>query len=114
MGLDRRTRIRQNVYVRVISLRPLREFWQRHADAERPLRQWYKVAVNAEWTGLHDVRQDYPHADGVRTKGGGVLIVFNIAGNKYRLIARVRYDYRLVNVRAVLTHAEYDEEKWKE
>jgi len=100
--------------VRVISLKPLREFWQRHADAEESLRLWYKTASGAQWSNLGDVRQTYAHADGVRTAGGDTLTVFNIGGNKYRLIARIRYDYRLINVRAVLTHQEYDEGTWKE
>jgi mRNA interferase HigB len=50
----------------------------------------------------------------VRTESGETLTVFNVGGNKYRLIARIRYDYRLVNVRLVLTHAEYDRNTWKE
>jgi mRNA interferase HigB len=100
--------------VRVISLRPLREFWERYPGAEQPLRQWYKTAVCADWTSLQDVRRDYPHADGVKTSVGDVLTVFNIGGNKYRLIARIRYDYQLVNVRAVLTHREYEQGDWKE
>lgn len=105
---------RQNVYVRVISLKLLREFWAEHPDAEEPLRQWYKTASKAEWRNLRDVRRTYSHADGVATKSGETMTVFNIGGNKYRLIARIRYDYQLVNVRHVLTHAEYDEGKWKE
>jgi len=100
--------------MRVISLKPLREFWERYPDAARPLGLWYKTATNAEWASLQDTRRDYPHADGVRTKGGYILTVFNIGGTKYRLVARIRYDYQLVNVRAVLTHAEYDEGTWKE
>lgn len=56
----------------------------------------------------------YPHADGVRTRGGETLTVFNIGGNKYRLVTRIRFDYLLVNVRWVLTHAEYDRGDWKE
>jgi len=98
----------------VISLKPLRDFWSQYPDAEEPLRQWYRIATSARWHGLHDVRQDYPHADGVRTLGGDTLTVFNIGGNKYRLIVRIRYDYQLVNVRSALTHQEYDEGKWKE
>ena len=100
--------------MRVISLKPLREFWERHPDAARPLRLWYKTATNAEWGSLQDTRRNYPHADGIRTKGGDLLTVFNIGGTKYRLVARIRYDYQLVNVRAVLTHAEYDKGIWKE
>jgi mRNA interferase HigB len=100
--------------VRVISLKPLRAFWQRRPDAEQPLRQWYKTATAAKWSDLQDVRRTYPHADGIRTRSGDVLTVFNVCGNKYRLIARIRYDYGLVNVRQVLTHAAYDAGDWRE
>ena len=98
----------------MISLKPLRDFWQRHPDAEEPLRLWYRTATNAKWSGLHDLRRTYSGADGVRTPRGDVLTVFNIGGNKYRLIARIRYEYQLINVRAVMTHKEYDGAKWKE
>ncbi len=100
--------------MRVISLKPLREFWKRHSDAEEPLRLWYKTASNADWSNLQDARQTYASADGVRATSGDTLTVFNIGGNKYRLVARIRYDYQLINVRAVMTHKEYDEGKWKE
>jgi len=100
--------------VRVISLKRLREFWEQHADAEQALRAWYKSVVGAEWKSLQDARATYPHADGVETKSGETLTIFNICGNKYRLIARIRYDYQLVNIRIVLTHAEYDKGSWKE
>lgn len=100
--------------MRVISLKPLREYWQRHPDAEEPLRLWYKTATSAMWSSLQDVRQTYAHADGVKTSRGGTLTVFNIGGNKHRLVVRIRYDYQLINVRAVMTHQEYDEGRWKE
>lgn len=100
--------------MRVISLKPLREFWDRHPEAKEPLRQWYKTATATSWRSLKEVRQTYSHADGVEAKRGETLTVFNIGGNKYRLIARIRYDYQLVNVRYVLTHEEYDEGNWRE
>ncbi|MCA9291218.1 MAG: type II toxin-antitoxin system HigB family toxin [Phycisphaerales bacterium] len=100
--------------MRVISLKPLRAFWEQYPDAEAPLRQWYRTATCAVWANLQDARQDDPHADGVRTKTSGILTVFNIGGNKYRLIARIRYDHQLINVRHVLTHHAYDEGSWKE
>lgn len=100
--------------MRVISLKLLREFWDRHPDAEAPLRQWYKTATKAGWRSLKEVRQTYAPADGVRTESGETLTVFNVGGNKYRLIARIRYDYQLVNIRDVLTHAEYDAGDWKD
>ncbi len=77
-------------------------------------RAWYRTVSGAEWSSIADVRATYPHADGVETGRRETLTVFNVAGNKYRLIARIRYDYRLVNVRFVLTHAAYTKGKWKE
>ena len=106
--------MRQNVCMRVISLKRLREFWESNADAESALRSWYRIAVNAEWSSLQDTRRTFPHADAVRLPGAGTLTVFNIGGNKYRLIARIRYDYRLINVREVLTHGEYDRGRWRD
>ena len=100
--------------MRVISLKALREFWEEHPDAELPLRAWHRAVLGAEWASLRDTRTTYPHADSVRTHRGETLTVFNIGGNKYRLIARIRYDYQLVNIRFVLMHAEYDKGKWKE
>ena len=89
-------------------------FWERHPDAETPLRQWYKLALNARWQSLQELRAAYPQADGVMNERGETLTVFNIGGNKYRLIVRIRYDYRLINIRDVLTHADYDKGKWKQ
>lgn len=100
--------------MRIISLKLLREFWEKHPDAEGPLRAWYKATLGAEWDNLRDAKKTYPHADGVQNQRGETLTVFNIGGNKYRLIARIRYDYKLVNIRRVLTHPEYDKGKWKE
>jgi mRNA interferase HigB len=100
--------------VRIISLKLLRDFWSRHPEAETPLRLWYRTTLQARWRSLQEVRQTFPHADGVSGANGETLTVFNVGGNKYRLVARIRYDFQLVNVRAVLTHAEYDAGKWKE
>ena len=99
--------------MRVISLKLLREFWNKHPEGERPLRHWYKSAIKADWQSLQEVRRVYPHADGVAVEGE-TLTVFNIGGNKFRLIARIRYDYQLINVRAVVTHRDYNMGKWKE
>lgn len=93
----------------IISQKMLRSFWAAHPDAERPLRSWYKVVSRAEWDTFADVRRAYSHADQV-----GKFTVFNIGGNKYRLIAVIHFNRYKVFVRHVLTHAEYDEGKWKE
>ena len=100
--------------MRIISLKRLREFWRRHADSEEPLRSWCKTVSGAEWKSLQDARTTHPHADGVQADRGEMLTVFNISGNEYRLVTRIRYDYQLVNIRVVLTHSDYDKQKWKE
>ena len=94
--------------MRVISRRPLVEFAEKHPQARTGLDAWYHVTRHAKWKSLVDVRQVYPHADLVRE-----LTVFNIAGNKYRLITHIRYRRQIVYIRAVLTHAEYDKGGWK-
>jgi mRNA interferase HigB len=97
-----------------VSKRRLREFWQRRPDARLPLLAWYKIALEADWASLQDVRLTYPHADAVKLRTGLVVTVFNIGGNKYRLITRVIYPYRRIYVKLVLTHGEYDKIDWKE
>lgn len=91
-----------------ISYRKIREFVRLHPNAEPSLGSWYKIAKKASWRSIVDVRQDYPHADLV-----GRYVVFNIAGNNYRLIAEMHFESQLVLIRHILTHAEYDKEKWK-
>ncbi len=92
--------------MRVISRRRLREFWQRPScrDAETPLKCWFKEAVTGRWKDPHDIKRRYPSASILP----GGRVVFNLGGNKYRLIAAVRYDIGLVFIRFVGTHAEYD------
>jgi len=98
----------------VISKRRLREFWRRHPDAEAPLTDWHKTARKAEWRKLSDIQETYSAADGVRVKSGRNVVVFNIGGKKYRLIADVLYDAQVIYVCAVLTHADYSRGRWKD
>lgn len=93
----------------VISRRPLREFSSRHRDAEIPLNAWCRVAERSRWQSISELKQVYPSADLV-----GRHTVFNIKGNKYRLISRIVYRSQTLFVVAVLTHEEYDLGKWKE
>lgn len=101
----------------MISQKRLREFWANCPDAERPLREWYRTARNAEWSNLSEVRKTYPHADGVTIacRDGRRLTatVFDIGGNKYRVVTLVFYKIHRVYIEAVLTHKEYDFDKWK-
>jgi mRNA interferase HigB len=69
---------------------------------------WFKTATTAHWGSIRDVRLSFPDADQV-----GEALVFNIRGNRYRLIATVFYPARTIYLKALLTHKEYDREEWK-
>lgn len=83
-------------------------FIKQHADSQSSLKATLKVLEDARWRNLVEVRQIYPHADAV-----GSCTVFNVKGNKYRLITRIDYRAQTVQIKKVLTHAEYNKEKWK-
>ena len=93
----------------IISNKRLKEFYEIHPDAEATLDSWYRIAKSAEWKNLGEVRQIYPNADSV-----GNFTVFNIKGNTYRLIVNIDYARQIIYVKYILTHAEYDKEKWKD
>ena len=90
--------------MRIIAVRTLRSFWEANGDAEEPLKAWFREAKAADWATPHDVKASYGHASVI----GDNRIVFNIAGNKYRLIVKFNYPYRIGYVRFIGTHAEYD------
>lgn len=90
--------------MRVIARRALREFWQRHPRAEQPLRAWYVEASKATWSRPQEIKDSYRHVSFM----GDNRVVFNIGRNRYRLITHVNYDYSIVYIRFVGTHAEYD------
>jgi mRNA interferase HigB len=96
----------------VISRKKLFEAATRFRDADVQLDAWYRTAKAARWNSLADARRVYSHADGVRV-GDVVFTVFNICGNKYRLITEIFYKDQTILLRHVLTHAEYDREDWK-
>lgn len=90
--------------MRIIAIRILWEFWESHADAEQPLKAWYKELAESDWSGPIDIKGRYPAADILH----GNRVVFNIKGNTYRLIVRIHYNRKLVYIRFIGTHAEYD------
>ena len=93
----------------VISRKRLNEFAQKHPDAKAPLAHWYRLMKRGVFSNFAALRATFSSADQV-----GKLTVFNIGGNKVRLIAAIHYNRRRIYVRSVLTHAEYDEQSWKE
>jgi len=90
----------------VISRKKLVAFYEQadHRDAKRPLEAWYYEAKHAQWTSPVDVKEHYRSASILK----GNRVVFNIAGNKYRLTVRINYDSKTVFVRFIGTHKEYD------
>jgi mRNA interferase HigB len=93
--------------MRIIALSTLKAFWEEnpeYQDAKEPTLAWYRHALQADWSSPAEVKQDFGNASIL--KDGRV--VFNIAGNKYRLIVRINYTYRVVYIRFIGTHMQYD------
>jgi mRNA interferase HigB len=90
--------------MRVYSKSSLRDFWEKHADAQEPLSTWYAAVKKAEWNSPAQVKQRYPDASILRSN----RVVFNIKGNDYRLVAAVHYDTQRLFVRFIGTHREHD------
>ena len=90
--------------MRIIARRTLREFWERHPDSEHPIKTWFAEARAANWRNPQAIKRRYRHASFV----GKNRVIFNIGGNKYRLIAHMNYDFQIVYIKFVGTHAEYD------
>lgn len=97
----------------VISKSRFREFWERHSLAEKPLKNLYKLLVKANWSSFAEVKGTFPSADQLHIRQN-VVTIFNVGGNKYRVIAVVLYHYQRVYIRHVLTHEEYNMDRWKE
>ena len=90
--------------VRIIAKRTLREFWQRVPQAEEPLKAWYADARTADWRSPDMVKRRHASASILR----GNRVVFNIGGNRHRLVVRINFPFRVVDIRFVGTHADYD------
>ncbi|MCM1982420.1 type II toxin-antitoxin system HigB family toxin [Lyngbya confervoides] len=92
----------------VISRRILRQFCDRHADSCEALFSWYRISSKAKWENLIEVQALYPKAEAV-----GNFTVFNLKGNKDRLITAINYRSQRIYIKYVLTHADYDKDEWK-
>ncbi len=90
--------------MRVIAKKILRDFWAKHPDSEQQLKSWYKEAEDSTWKTPNQIKREYPFSSILEDN----RIVFNIKGNKYRLIVRVNYNYQMVWIRFIGTHAQYD------
>ena len=92
--------------MRIISRKTLRLFWEKaeYADAEQPLKAWFREASSGDWNSPAAIKAAFGTASIVANNP----VVFNIGGNKYRLVVKVNYPYRLLYVRFIGTHAQYD------
>lgn len=94
--------------MRVITRKRLNEFSDKYPATKSALARWYGLAKHDDFSNFAELRTS-PSADQV-----GKLTVFNIGGNRVRLIAAIHYNRKKIYIRAVLTHAEYDQSRWKE
>lgn len=92
----------------VISYKAIREYKAARPDAESGLDNWYRVAASSKWINFVELKKEFGSADWVRP-----YVIFNIAGNKYRLIAEINFRGQTLFIRHILTHDEYSEGKWK-
>jgi mRNA interferase HigB len=92
----------------IISRKRLLEFAKKHPDCSAALESWYRIVKRSDFNSFDELRQTFPSADNV-----GNLTVFNIGGNKVRLIAAIHYNTHRVYIRHVLTHKEYDRRSWR-
>ncbi len=90
--------------MRVIAKKILREFWEKHSDSEHQLKTWYKEASKASWTNPLEIKSEYSKASILKTG----RVIFNICGNKYRLIVDVNYERQWMFIRFIGTHTDYD------
>ena len=91
--------------MRIISRKALRVFWEDHPDAQQALQAWYVDVKHATWNSPADIEKVYRNASFVANN----RVVFNIRGNKYRIIVAIQYKFKIVFVRFVGTHREYDQ-----
>ncbi|MBS4027854.1 MAG: type II toxin-antitoxin system HigB family toxin [Ignavibacteriales bacterium] len=90
--------------MRVIAKSTLRDFWKKYSDSEQQLKAWYQEANRAHWENSKEIKSEYPTASILKDN----RVVFNICGNRYRLIVKINYDYGLVWIRFIGTHSDYD------
>ncbi len=94
--------------MRVIAKRTLREFWEsnpKYEEAKGPLEAWHDAVIQVDWSNPQDVKAKFGTASILKDS----RVVFNIHGNKYRLVVKINYPYKIVYIRFVGTHEQYDE-----
>lgn len=94
--------------MRIVSRKIIREATARHSEWGASLNAWYKITKNADWKTFADIRNSWRNSDVV-----GQFVVFDISNNRCRLIATIKYKWKMVYIRAILSHADYDDKEWQ-
>ncbi len=94
--------------MKLIAISRLRQDANRYPDVKKQVENWYKVVKNAQWNNLEEVKKIYKKAEAV-----GNFTIFNLKGNHYRLIVGMNYEAQVIYYKYLLTHSEYDQDKWK-
>jgi mRNA interferase HigB len=94
--------------MRIVSRKAIREATVRHSEWGASLSAWYKIAKNADWKNFAQVRSSWRNSDVV-----GRFVVFDISNNRCRLIATIKYRWRMIYIRGILSHADYDAKEWQ-
>ena len=94
--------------MRIVSRKAIREASAKHSEWSASLNAWFKITKNADWQDFADVRNSWKNSDVV-----GRFVVFDISHNRGRLIATIKYKWRMVYIRHILSPAEYDEKEWQ-
>ena len=95
--------------MRIVSRKAIREATAKHSEWSASLNAWHQITKGADWKNFADVRKSWKNSDVV-----GRFVVFDISHNKCRLIATIKYKWRMVYIRHILSHADYDEKEWLE
>jgi len=90
--------------VRIVARKTIKDFREANREAEQPLKSWFREVERADWATPHEVKLAYRNSSVI----GNGRIVFNIAGNKYRLVVKFNYAYRVSYIRFIGTHVHYD------
>lgn len=97
--------------MRIISVKKLKDFWESgYADSEQPIKVWYQIFKKGNFLNSAEIKNLFPSSSIIDKN----LVVFNISGNKYRLVVHIRYDLQIIYIRFIGTHAEYDKINVKE
>ena len=100
--------------MKILKIVRVREYARVHAVASASLERWITITKAADWTDFKDVKSTFDSADAVEVDSGRIVVVFNVSGNKFRLITAIHYNVSKVFVLRFLTHAEYSKNKWKQ